>query len=176
MKPIVILAAAAMLASCGPEPQPEQPDTLPMPSGPPLAQQAAPQPVQPAPVPTSPWESRVAGGAVELRLLEGGEARMRMACLASPARLSVEVPGFTAIGSEDRFSLGLGNEPVTLVANLSHPNGVAAEGAIPANLEALLRDARQVTALYGTQQIGPVDPPPPQLIETFAEACQERAG
>ena len=28
------------------------------------------------------------------------------------------VAGFTTIGSEDRFSLGLGNEPVTMVADI----------------------------------------------------------
>jgi hypothetical protein len=113
---------------------------------------------------------------MELRLVERGDARMEVACLASPARLTVEVPGFTAIGSEDRFSLGLGEEPVTLVADLSRPNGVAAEGPIPANLEALLRNAGQVTALYGTQRIGPVEPPPPQLIDAFAEACERLSG
>ena len=167
----ILIAALAALAGCGPEPQPQQPDTLPTPSGPPLAQQASPPPAQPAPTPTPPWESIVTDGAMALRLVEDGEVRMTMACIAAPARLVVEVPGFTPIMSEDRFSLGLGQEPVTLVADLRRTDGVAAEAPVPANLEELLGQAKQVTALYGTQRVGPVAPPSRQLIDAFADAC-----
>jgi hypothetical protein len=172
VKRIALLTLA--LAGCDAEPQPAQPDTLPTPSGPPVAQQA-PQPSQP-PLPTGPqWESAVRGEGMALRLAEGGQLRMEIACLP-PARLTVNVPGFTTIGSEDRFSLGLGNEPVTLVADLSAENGVAAEGPVPDNLEELLEGADQVTALYGTQQVGPVGPPPPQLVDAFTDACEKLAG
>ena len=172
MKRIALLTLA--LAGCDAEPQPAQPDTLPTPSGPPVAQQA-PQPSQP-PLPIGPqWESAVRGEGMALRLVEAGRLRMEIACLP-PARLAVNVPGFTTIGSEDRFSLGLGNEPVTLVADLSAENGVAAEGPVPDNLEGLLEGADQVTALYGTQQVGPVGPPPPQLVDAFTDACEKLAG
>lgn len=174
MKRILILVAA--LTACGPEPQPQQPDTLPTPSGPPVAQQPTPQPAQPAPAPTPQWESAVQGGGMALRLVEAGEVRMEISCLASPARLAVQVPGFTEIGSEDRFSLALGQEPVTLVADLGRTGGVTAEGPVPGNLEELLEKTKQVTALYGTQQVGPVAPPPAPVIQAFAEACRKLAG
>lgn len=170
-----ILLPVLLLAGCGPEPQPAQPDMLPTPSGPPLAQQAAPPPAQPA-APAGPhWEGAVRGAATALRLVEGGAVRMEMACLDAPARLAVEVPGFTVIASEDRFALGLGNEPVTLVADIERREGVAAEAPIPANLEDLLDAADQVTALYGTQRVGPVAPPPPRLVDAFAQACRALA-
>ena len=172
MKRIALLTLA--LAGCDAEPQPAQPDTLPTPSGPPVAQQA-PQPSQP-PLPIGPqWESAVRGEGMALRLVEGGQLRLEIAC-TPPARLAVNVPGFTTIGSEDRFSLGLGNEPVTLVADLAAENGVAAEGPVPDNLEEMFRAADQVTALYGTQQVGPVGPPPPQLVDAFTDACERLAG
>jgi hypothetical protein len=173
MKRILILFAA--LASCGPEPQPAQPDTLPTPSGPPVPQ-AAPQPPGPATAAAPMWESVVQGDAMVLRLVEGADVRMEMACLASPARLAVEVPGFTVIASEDRFSLGLGAEPVNLVADISRTEGIAAEGPIPGNLKQLLDRAKQVSALYGAQQVGPVPPPPPGLVGAFAEACKKLDG
>nr|WP_295373185.1 hypothetical protein [uncultured Sphingosinicella sp.] len=172
MTRILPLLIALAASACGPAPQPANPDTLPTPSGPPVAQQPEPQPLQPAPAAdAAQWESAVSGPATSLRLVEGGQPRLALTCLPNPARLVANAPEFKPIGSEDRFSLGLGDEPVTLVADLGAQGGVTAEAPVPETLPQLLRQAKQITARYGTQQVGPVAAPPPQLIRAFFEAC-----
>lgn len=163
---------AFVMSACGAPSEPGQPDTLPTPSGPPLAQQSAPQPVQPAAADPIQWETVVQGPATTLRLVESGATRLQMTCIGRPARLIVNAPGFAAIGSEDRFSLGLGDRPVTLVADLRARSGVTAEMPMPDNLPALLREAKAISAYYGQQRVGPFAPPPPELARAFADACE----
>ena len=164
-----------LLASCGREaPEAERRAELPQPSGPPVAQQVDAVPSS-APEQGSPaWEMAAGGEGSALRLTgEGGTLLFAIACLGSPRRLAATAPGFSEIGSEDRFSLGLGDEPVTLVADLGGQgrSGVTAEGAVPDRFSELLEDAKQVSALYGTQQIGPVPAPSKALKEALAAAC-----
>lgn len=172
MKWIALLALG--LAGCGPEPQPRQPDTLPTPSGPPIAQSAAPQPKAAAVADAPRWESLVRGSSTALRLVEAdGSHRMEISCIGEPGRMAVSVPGFSTIGSEDRFSLGLGDEPVTLVADIARREGVSAEGPVPDNLEDLFAEAKRISALYGTQRVGPVAPPPPELVRALSKSCEK---
>lgn len=177
------LAALAALAACGDEPAPNRagnktaPVGLPEPSGPPVVQQAQPDAAGPSADSAPAWESIASGEGTALRLTApDGGLRMSIACLARPGRLVANVPGFSPIGSEDRFALALGNEPVTLVADPTRQQarlGVTGEGAIPDNLEALLRGADEVGALYGTQRSGPHAPPPAELVATLTEACAD---
>jgi hypothetical protein len=84
----------------------------------------------------------------------------------------VSVPSFKPIGSEDRFSLALGEEPVALVADPTRQKtGVTAEGAVPGNFTELLGKAERIGAIYGNQQIGPHPAPPKALLETLAKEC-----
>lgn len=151
-------------------------------SDPPLAANPAPandEPVQkePATRPGLSWESVSSGEGTSLRLtMPDGSLRLSISCLGDPPRLVVNAPGFTPIDSEDRFSFGLGSEPVTLVANpyaQEERPGVTGEGAIPRNLGKLLAAADRVSALYGTQQVGPHIPPPPELVRSLAVACED---
>ncbi|MFC7499074.1 hypothetical protein ACFQRC_07545 [Enterovirga sp. GCM10030262] len=103
-----------------------------------------------------------------------GSLVLSIVCLAGPTRLAVNVPGFEPVMSEDRFAFGLGEEPVTLVANPYEQDarpGVTGEGPVPDNFEALLNAAGDVRALYGSQQTGPHAPPPPELRRLLAEGC-----
>ena len=168
------LALLLLLAACGGSAQPQANENVdvPEPSGPPIAQQAD-APAAPS-LPSAPaWESAASGEGTALRLTEpGGGLLLSIACLGSPPRLTATAPGFSPIGSEDRFSLGLGQEPVTLVANLQHRGGgVAAEGPPPEKFEALLGRASQISALYGSQRIGPVPAPPEALKQVLVKAC-----
>jgi hypothetical protein len=87
-------------------------------------------------------------------------------------RLVVSVPSFKAIGSEDRFALALGREPVTLVADPTQPkSGVTAEGAVPESLKGLLEKTESIGAHYGNQQVGPLPAPPKALVEALARGC-----
>jgi hypothetical protein len=167
------LLIALALAACGPAPEPTQPDTLPTPSGPPAAQQPAPQAAEPAPRDVPQWETLVQGRTTSLRLAESSGTVLQMTCVRNPARLIVHAPRFKVIESEDRFTLGLGDEPVTLVSDLRRRDGVTADIPVPEKLEELLQDAKQVSARYGNQQVGPVAAPPPQLVRAFTDACEK---
>jgi hypothetical protein len=172
MRWIKLALITTALAACGQE-QDQPADMLPQPSGPPLAQQQAPAPVQPARAAAPRWESVVSGQGNALRLVEagGGEA-IRLACYGRPPKLIAYVPSFRSIGSEDRFSLGLGDEPVVLVANLGgSERGVEASAALTDNLGALLDRAERITASYGAQQSGPHPAPAPELSRAFAANC-----
>jgi hypothetical protein len=112
---------------------------------------------------------------MSLRLVQpDGKLVLSLACLGRPARLVATVPSFTAIGSEDRFSLGLGKEPVTLVADPTRQAqlGLTAEGPATEEVDRLLADADQVSAIYGSQQLGPYAAPNAALKEQFADTCQ----
>lgn len=164
-----------LLAACGGSGQPQANETVdvPVPSGPPVAQQAdAPaRPSLPSAAPA--WESAAGGDGSSLRLTgPDGRLLLGIACLGSPARLIATAPDFSPIGSEDRFSLGLGQEPVTLVADLTRSDaGVTAAGAVPEGFEELLGRASDISAVYGAQRIGPVPAPSDALRDVLAKAC-----
>lgn len=144
-------------------------------SGPPAVEEtSAPQAEAPeAPVPPVPgWEKVAGAGGTVLRLTDGRQSLLAITC--GPARLSVTAPSFRPVMSEDRFVLGLGDEPVTLVANpyeQEKGEGVTGEGPVPAGLGAWMEKASEVSALYGAQQAGPYPAPPPPLKASLAESC-----
>jgi hypothetical protein len=166
-----------LLASCGGAGKRGQGNgaaDLPEPSGPPVAQQVDAD-APPPPLPAAPaWESAASPEGTSLRLTQAdGTLLLSIACVGRSARLVATAPGLSAIGSEDRFSLGLGSEPVTLVADLAGeaPAGVTAEGPVPDGFEKLVDEAKQISALYGTQRIGPVPAPSEALKKALAKAC-----
>ncbi len=185
MRSITIIgAAAAALTACSGEApddrQPaEQPD-IPQASGPPVPGQAAPAPSAPASAPAMAWGSVAGGEGTALRLTgKDGEVRMSIACIGDPPRLVVNVPDFRPVMSEDRFALGLGSEPVTLVANPYEQEarpGVTGEGPVPDDFPAFVDAAAEVRALYGAQQTGPYPAPAPELKGLLVEACRGAAG
>jgi hypothetical protein len=135
--------------------------------------------VRSLPAEATSWESTVGSEGMSLRLVRpGGALVMSLACRRSPARLVAAVPAFTPIGSEERFSLGLGEEAVTLVADLANRNrpGVIGEGAVPSEIESLLESAAQLSASYGNQTSGPHAAPQTELKEQFAKACKAESG
>ena len=171
----LLVAAMLLVAGCGSQPRNDQVVEVPEPSGPPVSQQvddtAKPLPPRSAPA----WESAASGEGMSLRLVDPqGKLVLSIACLGRPARVVATVPRFTAIASEDRFSLGIGNEPVTLVAGPTRQKqpGIVAEGAVPEDLDRLFDEASQISAVYGAQQVGPHPAPDAALKEQFAEACE----
>jgi hypothetical protein len=169
-----LLPILFLLSACG-APAPEQNVTadVPTPSGPPIIQQAEADIPDTAVEKTPRWESATGDGGTGLRIVgEGGAAEMSIFCPEARTRLVVSVPSFKPIGSEDRFSLSLGQEPVTLVADPTRQKtGVTAEGAVPGNLAELLEKAENIGALYGTQRIGPHPAPPKALLDALAKEC-----
>jgi hypothetical protein len=151
--PILLLTTCG--GSGGDQPSTENRLDVPVPSGPPVVQQ-------------------IDEKAPAARLTEaGGDVLISIACLSKPARLVVTVPSFTPIGSEDRLSFGIGSEPVTLVADPTRQpqQGVTGEGAVPGNFRDLLKEQKQISAVYGSQNSGPHPAPPEALSEALARAC-----
>ncbi|MBA3677353.1 MAG: hypothetical protein H0W74_08120 [Sphingosinicella sp.] len=178
MKKKALIAALTILSACGERPVPATNDAaaLPEPSGPPIVQQVERQDDASSKRDQGVrWESQAEKDGPALHLLKADGSRLiSIACLSSPAILRVRVPGFSPIASEDRFAFGLGDEPVTLVANPSSQKkgeGVTGEAPIPRDFSQLLTNAKQMSALYGTQLVGPHDPPPSGLLDKFGSAC-----
>jgi len=164
------LLLALGLASCRGE---ETRQAVPEPSGPPVAQQVG-APKEPPPRRELAWNVTVSGADVALHLL-APDATPVMALTCSAGRLRAQVPGFTPVGSEDRLTLGVGEEPVALVAQLdARASGVVGEAPVPEGLERLFEQAESVSAVYGRQQSGPHPAPPEALKEQLVEACEPK--
>lgn len=163
------LILALGCAACGPANEAEPGGReLPQPSGPPIVQQAEPEQDKPTVTPATPWRARDDA----LELVSAETTVLTIACRGG--NLIVSAPGFTPIGSEDRFAFGLGTEPVTLVADPTRQSrpGVTAEGPVPENFAELWRRAERISALYGTQRVGPEAAPPPALAQNFLQSCR----
>jgi uncharacterized membrane protein len=129
-------------------------------------------PAESEPVPG--WSlQRQAGGATLLLGDGGGGPVIRIAC-SGKGRLTVNVPAFRAIASEERMSFGGDGEVVALVAGSGGDKalgGVSAEGRIPDELKRLI--IAPISASYGAQASGPHSPPPENLAGPFLTTCSE---
>lgn len=138
---------------------------------------AAPSPDPAVAAPSAPaaaWQLQEEGGGTALVL--GGASGLRLFCPAGGKQLLVNVPGFRAIGSEERLSFGSGGTVLALVADTkgdTQRGGVSGTGAVPAELAALL--AGPVSASYGAQTSGPHPAPPAKLAQAFLAACRKGA-
>jgi hypothetical protein len=146
------------LAACGREPPAAAPDGPPPP--------ASPEP------PAAP------AGAERLAFVDGsGKPRLLLDCLggARPA-LRASVAEFEKIGSEDRLTIGAGNQAFALVADLSDPSpGVVASGAIDPDLLRRIGDGRPVSAVYGARSVGPLRPADGVAPDGFVVRCRALA-
>lgn len=102
-----------------------------------------------------------------------GGRTMSLTCASGENRLQINVPAFTPIGSEDRLSFGSGGEVEALVADFRGDRqlgGVSAEGAVPANLAALV--GGPISASYGAETSGPHPAVPREIAVSFVAACR----
>jgi uncharacterized membrane protein len=127
---------------------------------------------------TPRWELRANGEGSELALISGTEpATVRLSCSAGGKSLLVNIPGFRPIGSEERLSVGSGDEATALVADPrgdGERGGVSASGSVPDNLAVILKGP--VSASYGAQTSGPHPAPPPEAARDFVKACTAGPG
>lgn len=122
------------------------------------------------------WRLERAAEGPGLILTSGLGPKMRIFCDAAGQQLSVNVPAFEPVGSEERLSFGQGGEVVALVADVRGDparGGVTGSSAPPDNLAQLL--AGPVAASYGSQTSGPHPAPPAALADAFAAACSGEA-
>jgi len=89
--------------------------------------------------------------------------------------LRVRVPGFRKIGSEDRLTVGAGDEAFALVADLASAEpGVVATGDIPADLIDRMARGQPVAAVYGAQRLDPLPIPDAETSRALVSACRAR--
>lgn len=136
--------------------------------------QDAPAPQQ-APAPAAAQPSALADRLAFVD--QAGAPRLLLDCLAAPSPvLRATVSGFRKIDSEDRLTVGAGDEAFALAADLSSPEaGIVASGVIDADLLRRISDGEPVSAVYGAQSVGPLHPAPGVLPDGFVVRCRELA-
>jgi hypothetical protein len=171
MRTALLAAALLSLAACGREeaPAPAAPvEPLPVPSKPPL--------VQPPEVPVS------------LAFVDAsGAERLQLACRTDAPAFRITVPGFQPVGSEDRLTLGAGDEAFAHAADLDEAfahaadleaagPGVSGGGPIDGDLIDRLAKGEPVRAVYGAQSTGPLQAAHPEALAAFAGRCRGLRG
>ncbi|MDP1630588.1 MAG: hypothetical protein Q8L66_04130 [Caulobacter sp.] len=139
---------------------------------------------QPAPVPeaASNWAFAIGKNSVEMAWLVDPTAPanppLRLVC-ARGGGFRVSVTAFKPIGSEERLTIGAGDEAFALVAIAAeneHGALVRATGPVEAGLMAMIESGKPIAASYGAQSFGPVDAPPQAMRRAFADSCRKLDG
>lgn len=174
MRPLIAVAGAGLLlAACGREEEraPEAPPVLEVP---PAASVATPAQAAEA------WslDASATAGTAAVLSYPGGAERLRIACRRSPAELYVEAPTIARIGSEERLTLGAGDELATLVAQVvdAPPEApLTARGTLPAAWIEAMAAGRPLAVTYGATSLS-LPPLPADTRAAFAEACRQALG
>ncbi|HEX2561540.1 hypothetical protein [Phenylobacterium sp.] len=158
---VAALTAAFAVASC------ERQDT-----------QAPAEEVTTAPAPNDegPWRleaSATAGSALVFSDGDGIE-RLRLVCRRGPAEFVAQAADVQPIGSEERFTLGVGETLFTLVADVSSGLPfVEAKAPLSPALIAALGSGQPIAANYGATNLGPHPPPQREVRDAFIRACEQ---
>ncbi len=112
----------------------------------------------PASAPPAGWSlSRDAEG-ISVELERDGVSVARFACLHSGRVFQAQGFSLDPIGSEERLTVGAGDEAHALVADPGAPmTGVLGSGAIPPALLAAIEVGGPLSLSYGAQTIGPLE-------------------
>jgi hypothetical protein len=170
MKRLAASLGLFALAACG--------DDTPQGRAAPAATQAVPA-AQAAPAPAAAaqpiggWamQASAAAGTALVHTADDGGEDLRVACRRNPAELWVSAPRLRRIGSEERLSLGAGDQVTALVADLQAQGaGVEATGPVAPEFLAGLRAGGDIAVSYGSQTLS-LSPPQAALAERFAAAC-----
>ena len=123
------------------------------------------------------WSLVSSDEGVALRLEDDGELIASLACRGRPARLEAATDRFDPIMSEDRFSVGVGDEVFALAADLEagRARGVEASGDIPGELLDRLEHGGAIAFNYGAQNQGPFPAVGQPDLGVFARYCRTLA-
>ena len=161
MRTVLLAAALLGLAACGRE------------------EASAPMaPVEPLPVPSKPPLVQPPEAPVSMAFVDAaGVERLQLACRAGGPAFQITVPGFEPIGSEDRLTLGAGDEAFAHAADLEASGpGVTGGGPVDRDLIDRLARGEPVRAVYGAQSVGPLKAMRPEALPAFAERCRGLQG
>jgi hypothetical protein len=123
------------------------------------------------------WTTSVTGAGVGLTLAEAdGTTLLRLACVR-PSTVSLNVPRFRIVRSEERLTLGLGDQAPVFVADTMGDPRAGVEARAPLRPELLdgLASATALSVVYGDQRVGPHLPPDPDSARAFTSACRQIA-
>ncbi|MDP3802737.1 hypothetical protein [Brevundimonas sp.] len=142
------------------------------------AEPAPAAPVEPLPIPSQPSPVPPAEAPPGMAFVDAsGIERLRLACGPGAPAFRIFVPGFEVIGSEDRLTLGAGDEAFAHVADLEAPGaGVTGGGPVDPDLLDRLARGEPVRAVYGAQSVGPLQAARPEALAGFAERCRSLRG
>ena len=162
-------AVLVMLALCACEAPPRS-DASDGPAVEPSTSTPAPDP---APAPASGWRLSRNGEGVSVELARDGASVARFACLNSGKVFQAQGYSLDPIGSEERLTIGAGNEAHALVADPgASVTGVEGSGSIsPAVLEAI-EAGGLLSISYGAQTLGPLESLSPADRAAFVSGCR----
>lgn len=161
MRTALLAAALLGLAACGrEEPSPRT------------------APVEPPPVPSNPPLVQPPEAPVSMAFVDAsGAERLRLTCRADAPAFQISAPGFDVIDSEDRLTVGAGDEAFAHVADVEAPGpGVTGGGPIDPDLIDRLARGEPVRAVYGARSVGPLQAAQPEMLAAFTERCRRLGG
>lgn len=166
MRTILLTAALMGLAACGRD----EPPAAPSPTEPPevAAAPAAPPPAAPPPSPSGVSAARLA------MVDATGAPVLYLSCANGAGNLLIHAPGLEPIGSEERLTLGAGDEAFAFVADLAAAGpGVTASGAAERDLFVRMSRGDPVSAVYGAHSVGPTRAASAAALADFIARCGE---
>lgn len=153
---LLLIAAGVLVTAC------ERPPAEPSEKPPPAA-------IQPKP---TPWSLMATGAGLALIHAVDGRETLRLYC-TTDGQLGAHAPMLSDIGSEERFSLGVGDRIVVLVAaSTDGEPGVTASAGLEEEQLAVLSGEAGVMAAYGASTVGPLPAVPEALRTSFVGSCR----
>ena len=136
----------------------------------------------PAPAPTASggahWAFGIGKNSVEMAWVADAataDAPISLVCARGDG-IMVVARAFRPIGSEERLTIGAGDDAFALVAvNVADPGATLVRATGPADdaLLTAIASGRPISASYGAQHFGPVEAPPQALRRAFADTCRK---
>lgn len=159
---LILLGTLALTACDAPAPEPS--------SAPPVAPAATPDP--------NGWAFAIGKNSVELAWMTDtmpDAAPLRLVC-ARDSGIMVEALTLTPIASEERLSIGVGDEPLALAAAPAQTRRgpvIRATGPADEAFLTALAAGGPVAVSYGAQHYGPVASPSEAMRRAFADTCRK---
>lgn len=163
MRTAALVLTASLLAGCG-SGAPESK------SAPAVAPATAPDP--------NGWAFAIGRNSVELAWMTQatpGASPLRLIC-GRGSGMMVEAATLTPVASEERLSIGAGDEPLALVAvaaETSRGPVIRATGAADETFLAALEAGGPIAVSYGAQHYGPLTSPAEAMRRAFADTCRK---
>lgn len=111
---------------------------------------------------------------IHLAYRENGQVRARLICTDDSGDLVINIPGFQAVGSEERMTFGSDGNVETAVADYRGDpvrGGVTGRIPVPDNLDMLI--SSEISVNYGSQTFTSGSAPDSEQVRNFVRACDQ---